>query len=119
LDAGVDYRRGHRRTCGDIHRDEDALTTTLYRPRGTSREQVVAAEGERLYSIHIRPHKSAIGLSGDQQKEVHDGQLVGKGRARMDLSEFVKEKATNKFSASRLLLLLWGIGVLLIWAIKP
>jgi len=37
----------------------------------------------------------------------------------MDLSEFVKEKATNKFSASRLLLLLWGIGVLLIWAIKP
>jgi hypothetical protein len=35
----------------------------------------------------------------------------------MDLSEFVKEKATNKFSASRLLLLLWGIGVLIIWAI--
>lgn len=35
----------------------------------------------------------------------------------MDLSEFVKEKATNKLSASRLLLLLWGIGVLIIWAI--
>jgi len=35
----------------------------------------------------------------------------------MDLSEFFKEKATNKFSASRLLLLLWGIGVLVIWAI--
>lgn len=35
----------------------------------------------------------------------------------MDLSEFVKEKVTNKLSASRLLLLLWGIGVLIIWAI--
>jgi len=35
----------------------------------------------------------------------------------MALSDFFKEKTTKVLSASRLLLLLWGVGVLIIWVI--
>jgi len=34
------------------------------------------------------------------------------------MSDFLREKTTTKMlSASRLLLLLWGVGVLIVWAI--
>ncbi|MEN8183703.1 MAG: hypothetical protein ABFS46_14335 [Myxococcota bacterium] len=35
----------------------------------------------------------------------------------MTLADSVREKASGKLSASRLLLLTWGIGVLLVWTV--
>ena len=35
----------------------------------------------------------------------------------MTLADCVREKTTGKLSASRLLLLTWGLGVLLVWAV--
>jgi hypothetical protein len=73
LDAGVDYRRGHRRACSDIRRNEDTLIVLRIPRAHPVTRRVVAAEGETLYSIQIRPHS--------EQKDAHDGQHVRKGRA--------------------------------------